>query len=238
LRVFDLATAKETRIITLPIGRTIDSIVYSPDGRLLAAENTDQSISLWELASGRERAVLAAPAVIAPTQPDAGFVIVGGLVPAQRGPLASAAMAYSPDGAFIAIRAGKNVRIFDVEAASQGDLLMGHNGVVNTVSFSADGKTLASGSHDTTALVWDVAPFKRAPKPAVRDLAAKELEALWTDLISEDTGRAARAIATLASAPKQAAADLTTRVKPAVAVDPKKIEEWLTDLNSSNAWAT
>ena len=36
-------------------------------------------------------------------------------------------------------------------------IVVGHGGVVSTLAFSADGKTLVSGSYDQTAILWDVA---------------------------------------------------------------------------------
>lgn len=59
LRLWDVATGKEVRKITLPRAGTT-SLAYSPDGRVLATEHADQTISLWEIASGKERAVWAA----------------------------------------------------------------------------------------------------------------------------------------------------------------------------------
>src|ERR1700681_2867067 len=40
------------------------------------------------------------------------------------------------------------------------DTYQGHPGIVFSVAFSADGKTLASGSFDTTIKLWDVATGK------------------------------------------------------------------------------
>ena len=36
----------------------VDAIVFSPDGATLASRSTDRTVRLWEVASGRERAVL------------------------------------------------------------------------------------------------------------------------------------------------------------------------------------
>ena len=53
IRVWDIATGKETRQIK--VTHVVIGLAYSPDGRLLAAQNSDQSVSLWEIASGKER---------------------------------------------------------------------------------------------------------------------------------------------------------------------------------------
>jgi WD40 repeat protein len=37
-----------------------------------------------------------------------------------------------------------------------GRPLRGHTGVINSIAFSPDGKTLASGSYDNTIILWDV----------------------------------------------------------------------------------
>src|SRR5262249_54931846 len=50
-------------------------------------------------------------------------------------------------------------------------LLKGHTALIGALSFSHDGKTLASGSNDQTARVWDLSgpePKQRAVLPSVR----------------------------------------------------------------------
>ena len=43
-------------------------------------------------------------------------------------------------------------------------------GDIVTVAFAADGKTLATGSQDTTALLWDIARLTRDRKPQPLEL--------------------------------------------------------------------
>jgi WD40 repeat protein len=43
--------------------------------------------------------------------------------------------------------------------------LRGHSGTVSSVAFSSDGKTIASGSHDHTVILWDVATRRPRGQP-------------------------------------------------------------------------
>ena len=91
---------------------------------------------------------------------------------------------------------------------------------------------MASGSNDTTVLVWDVAGVKREPKTSVAELQPKEIEVLWADLVGGDARKAFSSVLTLAAS-KRTSAFLGERLKPAAPVDPKLLDALIADLDSA-----
>lgn len=234
INLIDVGTGKVLRKIepALPVV----SHAFSPDGRVLATENADESVSLWEVASGRERARLGKPPAAAPAAPGAAPVLVRtvGGIGGTATPSGPTTLAFSPDGKAIATRGpDRSVRLWDVAGGKEVGQFKGHDGRVETVSFSADGKSFASGSADTTVLLWDAtAALKDVAGVPAADLPAGGVEPLWTDLAGEDAGTALKAVLKLIGDPKQAVPFLAGHLKPAAAIDPQLLERWVADLES------
>ena len=65
-------------------------------------------------------------------------------------------LAYSSDSKRIATATNKTVTIWDAEMWTEIRSFVGHEGHVERVAFSPDGKRLVSGGKDTTLRIWDV----------------------------------------------------------------------------------
>src|SRR5262249_5818262 len=106
----------------------------------------------------------------------------------------------------------------------------GHEGKLTTRTLVADGKPLASGSRDTTALLWDMTKYLADARPQA---AKVDAAARWDDLAGTDAVRAFDAICSFATAPSESTAFLKERARPAVPADAEKVERLIADLDSS-----
>jgi WD40 repeat protein/beta-lactamase regulating signal transducer with metallopeptidase domain len=235
LVLLDTATGKQLRKIESP--RPIVSYAFSPDGRSIAAENTDRTVTLWEVASGKEQGRLG-EAVAGQPQPGGARMALNVAVEGFPGPSAApggpVGLSFSPDGRTLAVRGAAGlVRFWDLAADKEAGRLKGHAGRVATVAFGPGGKTLASGSDDTTILLWDTAGIRKGlSKPPAVELTAADLDELWGTLAGADAVKARQGVRKLAGAAGQAVPFLGKHLKPAARVDPRKIDGWIADLES------
>src|SRR5262249_18016288 len=105
---------------------------------------------------------------------------------------------------------------------------------ITALSFSPDGRRLASGSHDTTILVWDVTGRLQGEHLRPAELSAREQEGLWTELAADDGAQAGRALWTLAAAPDQAVPLLAGKLQPAAWLPPAAAARLIGDLDDDS----
>ncbi|MEO9854033.1 MAG: caspase family protein [Reichenbachiella sp.] len=80
----------------------------------------------------------------------------------QRGHRAAVrAVAYSPDGKFLATGSRDNsIKLWQVSTGREIRTFLGHLNPVNTLTFDPTGQWLASGSSDNSIMIWEVATGK------------------------------------------------------------------------------
>lgn len=206
IRLLEVATGNETRLLR---GHTaaIIGIAISPDGRHLATASEDSSVRVWSVSTGKQLRSMGA----------------------QGG---AWAVAFSPDGRYLA-SAGrdKKVRVWEALTGSPVRVGEAHTDGIPTLDFSPDSRLLISASHDTTAMLWDWNAGKPAERVAT-NLGSDDLTAAWAALAEGDAVAAQRAVWQLSAAPQQSVPFLRQRLRPAEAVDARRLSQLIADLDS------
>jgi WD40 repeat protein len=153
--VFDVATGKELRKLTLPGRGMGDRFALSPDGRsLLEAEYGE--VGRVPLPGGKTRFVYPDAHPVALFDAGTGREVWRTFAPGYG----AGAVAFSPDGKLVAA-SGEGPRghidLWDAATGKEAGAVEGVTEPVRSLAFTPDGKRLVAGMRDTTVLVWDLA---------------------------------------------------------------------------------
>lgn len=154
-----VATAQKKLELVVQTGHAdaVRSVVFSPDGKLLATASIDKTVKIWDAETGQEIRTLTG---------HADWVN---------------AAVFSPDGKILASASrDKTVKLWNVETGELLKTLANHTDWITSVAFSPDGKLLASASKDATIKIWNV-----ASGAAVKTLTGHS-EPVWQVCFSPD----------------------------------------------------
>jgi WD40 repeat protein len=136
IQIWDVRTGKER--YTLNTGqKSVMTFSFSRDSKLLASGSVDRTVKFWDIQAGQESPIFKE------TKPKGRRVT------------------FSPDGKTLAAGDGKDlpgeIQLFDPATGLVRTRLIGHKSDIAALSFSPDGKLLASCSDDKTFKLWNVA---------------------------------------------------------------------------------
>jgi len=145
--LWDVRTGRELLKLDKFDRGMVESVDFSPDGRILATGSRDNAVRLWDVATGRELLKL-------------------------KGHSTQQGVIFSPDGKTLAYWAGDHSRsdiyLWDVATGKRLLKLSIRYSFVRSLAFSPDGKTLAGAGRNYIWL-WDVTTGEELVKLEARD---------------------------------------------------------------------
>ena len=143
VQVWNAATGAKVFTYTKHTDAVYD-IAWSPDSKRIASASNDGTVQVWDSNTGEH--------VVKYTGPSS---IRGGIA-------ATNAVAWSPDGKYLAIGGLGPAAILDPATAQVVGYYGPHGGAAHAVAFSPDGTFLAVGRDDSTVQVWNITTHTNA----------------------------------------------------------------------------
>ena len=194
----------------------VHSVVFSPDGRLLASGSHDETVRSWDIGATLGAGRASSQSVRWPLQntssvlcvtfsfdghalawgSEDGTIQVRDVARSRKlhqfmnrtGAVHS--VAFSSDGRHLASTSANTVVLWDVATGREARQFKGHTGVVQSVAFSPDGRLLASAGGDETVRLWDVSTGLNTSVASGKAVEVRRLEghreAVWCLAFSSD----------------------------------------------------
>ena len=159
----------------------VNSVVFSPDGKLLVSGSEDSTIKMWDVSQWQNVETrepitvrMSFPVHMVVFHTDGQLIATSGRhakvldisSQAERTTLQHDnwvwAIAFSRDGRYLATDDGveTSIKVWDIQQEQIAAILKGHTSDVNFVKFSSDDRTLATSSWGGEVKLWSVSDWK------------------------------------------------------------------------------
>jgi WD40 repeat protein len=139
------------------VGMRIESLAFSPDGKILAAADDLDGIRFWDVEAG---ASLPSPV---------------------SDSIEMRSIAYSPDGKTIAYNISRQMAFLDLAGGTIRLADSEHDTYINDIAFSPDGNKVVSASGDGTLKTWDAANGK-----LIRTFSGHTTSVIGVEFLADD----------------------------------------------------
>jgi hypothetical protein len=142
-------------------------------------------------------------------------------------------LAFSADGRTLSAGgdAADGLWVWDLATGKELVRFQGIEAAAGQLAFSSDGRRLASGLVNGTALIWDLETILN--RPAVGDFSPAEMDHWWSELARVDAQRGQVAVWALAAVPQQSVPWFKERLHAAAPADRARIGRLIADLDSA-----
>jgi len=178
-KLLDVATGQDVRSCARADSHGT-ALAISPDGEILISAG-NLNLYFWELGSGKLISrqsnrfcfdVAFSPSGLLIASAGAGSVLIQDPSSGREiveiddvRPNSGRPIAFSPDGRFLAVSEGKDVRFWDIGARGFLSAVIRHDAPVSAIAFAPDGDTLVCGGRDGAVLLCKVAGMLPALEP-------------------------------------------------------------------------